>query len=94
MDYERLARKLLGGDAGKIGKPVVGVDDVEFFSVLHRNGAAHLSIAGNLFKEVCAVLARELELLAEAYGSLVDRFLLHLLDGLEVLVRIDVRNEA
>ena len=28
MDDERLAGQLLGGDAGQVGQPVVGVDDV------------------------------------------------------------------
>ena len=62
VHHERLARKLLGGDAGKVGEPVMGVDDIELVLVLHGDGAAHHGVAGHLLHEVGTVLTRELEL--------------------------------
>ena len=56
---ERLARDALGGDAGVVGEPVVGVDHVELpLQVAGHLGCDH-RIAGHLLHEVGAVFARE-----------------------------------
>ena len=94
MHDKRLAADLLGGDAGKVGKPVVGMNDIELAGLLHRNGRGHLGITGHLLKQVGAVLAGELELLPEAHRGLTELLLLHLLDGLEILFRVHIRDYA
>ena len=66
--YQRLAAHFLGGDAGQIGEPVVGVDHVKV--VLCGNCASDHCIAGHLLVEVGAVLAGEFVFAAEVGGEL------------------------
>ena len=73
VHHQRFAGEFFGGNAGKVGEPVVGVDDVEFILVLHRYGACHHRVPGNLFEEVRSVFAGELVFLPEA-----DAEILHL----------------
>ena len=92
MDDQRLAGKFLCGYSGKIGKPVMGVDHIEFILMLHGYGATHHGIAGDLFHQVGSIASGETEFLADMLG---ERLLLesplrlyHLLE----LVRIDIRD--
>ena len=94
MDHERLAGEFLGGDAGEIGQPVVGMDDVEFALMLKSDGTAHLGIAAHLLEEVGAILPGELELLAETYGSFGLALAFHPFDSLEVFVGVYVRDDV
>ena len=94
VNDQRLAGQFLGCDSGEICEPVVCVDDIKFILMLHCNGTSDLSIAGNLFHKVGAVLAGELELLSEADTRFQRTFLFHLFDGAEILVRIHIRHEV
>ena len=71
VDHKGLSGEFLGGDAGVICEPVVGVDYVKLVLSLHCDRAAHHGVAGDLFHEVGAVLARELEFLAITDGEVL-----------------------
>ena len=92
MHHKGLSREFLRGYSGKVGKPVVGMDDVEL--VLHRDSPAHLGITGHLLEQVGAVFSGELELLSEAHRGLVHMLLLHLLDRLVVFRRVYIGDKA
>ena len=91
MDHQWLAGQLLGGNSGKVCKPVVGVDDIEFVLVLHGYRSADHCVTGNLLHEVGAILAGELVLhsvLDPEILALPPALLFH--DGREFL-RADIR---
>jgi len=52
---EGLARRLRGGDAGRVGHPVVGVNDVELLA--GRDSAHDVGVARDLGEEIRAVEA-------------------------------------
>ena len=81
VDHQRLARDALGGDAGVVGQPVVGVDDVELTLEVAGHLRRNHGVAGHLLHEVGAVLAREGVALLPGVGALP-----HLLAALDILL--------
>ena len=98
MDNERLAGQFLGRDAGQIGQPVVGVDDVELILVLHRYRASDHRIVGHLLHKVRAIASGKTELRADALGKILALEpalrLHHLVELLRIHVRDHVRADA
>ena len=69
VDYERLACELLGCNSGQVGKPVVGVDEIELILVLHCDGTSDHCIPGDFLHQVGAIASRETELLSDVLGE-------------------------
>ncbi len=53
--HQRLARHLLGVNAGRICQPVVGVYDVKLFGTCHNAG--HYGVIVDLLKEIVGITA-------------------------------------
>ena len=90
VDDQRLAGQALGGDAGIVGEPVVGVDHVEFILVLDGYRAAHKGVAGNLFHKVGAIFPGELVFLSILDAEILDLAAALFLNELVELLRVHV----
>ena len=59
VDHQRLAAHLLGVDAGRVGEPVVGVDNIEGFLACNHTG--HNRVVVDFLEQVLGVAAREID---------------------------------
>ena len=91
VDHQGFPGEFLGGDAGVVAEPVVGVDYVKFVLALHGDGSTNHGVAGHLFHEVGAVLAGEFVFLAIAYGEVLHLALFLFLDEFGELLGVCVR---
>ncbi len=91
MHHERLPGHLLGGDAGIISKPVMGMDHVELILVLHGDRASHHCVSCHFLHQIGSILPGELELLTILDAEILDLMASLLFDHVMELLRIEVR---
>ena len=85
MNHQRLAAHLLGMNAGRIGEPVVRVNDVELLSAGNHTGYDRIVV--DLFHEVVGIAPRKLDT-TQVIGLQIIEICIDMTAKVEILLRV------
>ena len=90
--HKRFAGELFSCNSGKVGEPVVSVDDIELILVLECDCAADHCVAGNLLHQIGSVFSGEFEFLAIGDAEILHLPLSLLLNHIGKIFRCNIRH--
>ena len=95
MDHQRFTRNFFRHNPGRIGQPVMRVDNIKI--LLCRYRPCHHGVTGNFFHQVCSVFTGKLELVTEndmlGMFARLDGILYRSFESFRVQIRNKIRTD-